>query len=363
MTPQNFEQDLLERVKQASANQMPLNIEGGGTKHFLGLRNSSAETVSMLHYQGVIEYEPSELVITVRSGTRLTIIQTLLAENGQILPFEPPLFGADSTIGGVIASGLSGPARPFWGSVRDNLLGCKVLTGNAEILQFGGKVIKNVAGYDITRLMSGSMGSLGILLEVSIKVLPKPRCEVTLSMASNYHEAIDIMCARSCKPLPLSAMCYDGDAIIMRLSGNKEAVADARAKIAGEELEHGTTFWQELNNQAHYFFEDSVTGKIPLWRLSMAPATLPLDIQGTSFLDWGGGLRWLSSFESPQKIRAAVAGEGGHATLFRAGGLDPATPVFHPLAAPLLTYQQRTKSAFDPQKILNRDRFYPDSAG
>jgi len=361
MTPQNFEQDLVERVKQAIAKRSPLNIEGGASKHFLGVRHSNAETVSMLSYEGVIEYEPSELVITVRSGTRLSTIQSLLLENNQILPFEPPSFGADSTIGGVIASGLSGPARPFWGSVRDNLLGCKVLTGNAVILSFGGKVIKNVAGYDVTRLMPGAMGSLGILLDVSIKVLPKPRCEVTISMASNYQEAIDIMCARSCKPLPLSAMCYDGDAIIMRLSGNQEAVADARAKIAGEELEHGTQFWQELNNQSHYFFEDSVNKQIPLWRLSLAAATLPLDIQGNMLLDWGGGLRWLASHDSPQKIRSAVAGEGGHATLFRAGGLDSSTSVFHPLTGPLKKYQQRIKSAFDPQQILNRDRFYSDS--
>ena len=368
-----FCHDQVERVKHAISAREPLSIQGGNTKRFLvqqdiakplGAENSANfkdNTILMSAYHGIIEYESSELVVTVRAGTRLTDLQTILEQQGQMLPFEPPLFGAESTIGGVVAAGLSGPARPFRGSVRDNLLGCKVLTGKAELLQFGGRVIKNVAGYDVTRLMAGAMGTLGILLELSIKVLPKPRCELTLMMPAAYQEALDIMSARAGKPLPLSAACYDGEAVIFRLSGNEQAVSDARDKIAGEELTQGAQFWQELNNQSHYFFEQSLREQVPLWRLSLAPATLPLDIQGHILLDWCGGLRWLSSHEAATKIRAAVENEGGHAMLFRAGGSPQSVPVFHPLPPALRKYQSRLKAAFDPHVILNRNRFYPDA--
>ncbi|MFV2054931.1 MAG: glycolate oxidase subunit GlcE [Thiohalomonadales bacterium] len=368
----SFCDDLIARVKQTITDQIPLRIIGGETKRFLygdrgeTSRNRSAddaaETLNMCAYHGIVEYEPSELVVTVRAGTRLTTLQAILEENGQMLPFEPPLFGAQSTVGGVVASGLAGPARPFLGSVRDNLLGCKVINGKAQLLQFGGRVIKNVAGYDITRLMAGAMGTLGILLELSIKVLPKPPCEVTLAMPAAYHEALDIMSARVCKPLPLSALCYDGEAVVMRLSGNEAAVADAQRKIAGESLTQGAEFWQTLNNQSHYFFEESLSGQVPLWRLSLAPATLALDIPGNTLLDWCGGQRWLKSNEPASKIRDAIENEGGHATLFRAGKYSlPSVSVFHPLAPTLQKYQHRIKAAFDPHRILNRNRYYPDN--
>jgi glycolate oxidase FAD binding subunit len=351
-------QQLQAQVEQAYNDKTPLVINGGGSKTFYS-NDCDGKPLAVNGHNGVVEYEPKELVVTVRAGTPLRELQQQLAAEGQMLPFEPPAFGDSATIGGTIACGLSGPRRPFAGSARDFVLGCKVLTGKGEVIEFGGKVIKNVAGYDVSRLMTGALGTLGVVLEVSLKVLPIPEHEVTLAMPAHVNEAIDIMSARAGQPLPLSALCYDGEAVIIRLSGTEAGIKEARRKIAGDQLQHGADFWRQLKEQEHFFFGDD----FPLWRLSLAPATLHLGIPGNWLFDWGGALRWLKTDLPPGDVRDAVAAEGGYATLFRHREYwqqQESMGVFHPLPAALMAIHHKLKHAFDPEKILNRHRMYED---
>ena len=352
-------QQLQAKVEQAYKDKTPLVINGGGSKSFYG-NPCDGKILAVGEHKGIVEYEPKELVVTVRAGTSLKELQQTLADGGQMLPFEPPGFGDTATIGGTIACGFSGPRRPFAGSARDFVLGCKVLTGKGEVIEFGGKVIKNVAGYDVSRLMTGALGTLGVLLEVSLKVSPLPEQEVTLAMSAHAGESIDIMNARAGQPLPLTAASYDGEAVIMRLSGTEAGIKAARKKIAGDELQYGAQYWQQLNEQEHFFFGDD----FPLWRLSLAPATLHLGIPGDWLFDWAGALRWLKTDLPPRDVRDAVAAEGGHATLFRNREYwEQQQPfsVFHPLPPTLMAIHRKLKQAFDPEKILNRHRFYEDS--
>ena len=351
-------QQLQEKIQQASLEQTPLQIAGNGSKSFYG-NPSPGEVLSLSEHSGIVEYEPNELVITVRAGTPLAEIKNRLATHGQMLAFEPPSFGDNATIGGTIACGVSGPRRISAGSARDFVLGCKVLTGKGEIIQFGGQVIKNVAGYDVSRLMVGAMGTLGILLEISLKVLPLPEQEITIAMGAKTNEAIDIMNARAGQALPLTGACYDGEAVLLRFSSTEKGIKHATNMVAGDELQQGEKFWQELNEQQHFFFEEEV----PLWRLSLAPATLHLGIPGNWLFDWGGGLRWLKTDAQPADVRDAAAAEGGHATLFRHHEMwreQQEISVFHPLPAGLMNIHQKLKAAFDPNRILNRDRYYKD---
>ena len=349
--------ELQAQVIAAAEQATPLRIIGGDSKAFYG-GELIGEPLSLSDHSGIVGYEPSELVITVRAGTPLREVESVLASKGQMLPFEPPYYGESATIGGTIACGFSGPRRPYAGAARDFVLGCKILTGKGDIVSFGGQVMKNVAGYDVSRLMTGALGTLGVLLEISLKVLPQPEHEITLSMPLSTHEALDVMCARATKPLPLTAASFDGEAVNLRLSGSPNAVKAAQKKIAGDVLEYGERYWQEVREQDHYFFDQS----LPLWRISVAPATLHLPLQGQWFFDWGGAQRWLFSDMLPADIRASVTAEGGHATLFRNqdyySGITYA-PVFHPLAKPVAKIQHNLKSVFDPKNILNRDRFYP----
>ncbi|MCG6969541.1 MAG: glycolate oxidase subunit GlcE [Gammaproteobacteria bacterium] len=347
--------ELQAQVTAASEQDTPLRIIGGDSKAFYG-GELIGEALSVAGHRGIVSYEPSELVVTVRSGTPLKDLERVLAAQGQMLPFEPPHYGDGATIGGTIACGFSGPRRPFAGAARDFVLGCKVLTGKGDIVSFGGQVMKNVAGYDVARLMTGALGTLGVLLEISLKVLPMPEQEVTLSMPLSTTEALDVMCARAVKPLPLTAASYDGEVVCLRLSGAPSALKAAQKKIAGEVLDYGEQYWREVREQEYYFFQST----LPLWRLSLAPATLPLPLQGQWFFDWGGAQRWLASDMMPADIRDAVAAEGGHATLFRNKhyyeGIAYAD-VFHPLSKPVNKIHQKLKTVFDPKNILNRDRF------
>ncbi|WP_455376369.1 glycolate oxidase subunit GlcE [Kaarinaea lacus] len=359
---QDQTQQLQQQVEQAFREQSPLRIVGGDSKSFYG-NPSEGEILSVSGHTGIVEYEPNELVITVRAGTPLKEIKNRLAAHGQMLAFEPPSYGDSATIGGTIACGFSGPRRLAAGSARDFMLGCKVLTGKGEIIEFGGKVIKNVAGYDVSRMMVGAMGTLGVLLEISLKVLPLPEKEITLAVGAKVNESIDIMNARAGQPLPLTAACYDGEAILMRFSSTEKGIKHALSMVAGDELKQGPQFWQELNEHEHYFFKEEV----PLWRLSLAPATLHLGIPGSWLFDWGGALRWLKTDAAPQDVRDAVEGEGGHVTLFRhhemwrstLGGKQEVS-VFHPLSSGLMAIHHKMKAAFDPEAILNRNRFYND---
>lgn len=350
----NIETALQEQVTTAAADSTPLNILGGNTKAFLG-REPTGTPLNVSGHSGILSYEPKELVITARCGTTLSEIDAALADRGQMLAFEPPHFGDSATLGGTIAAGLSGPRRPYTGSARDFVLGTRILNGRGEILRFGGEVMKNVAGYDVSRLMTGAMGTLGVLLDVSLKVLPIPARDITLVQSRNHEDALQAISNWAQKPLPLSAACSDGERLYIRLSGAATAVASARDIIGGELMADGETFWSKrIREQGHAFFKDG----LPLWRVSV-PVTTPVDsLPGKCLIDWGGALRWLKSEADAQTIHGIAAAVGGHATLFRGG--DRQGQVFQPLTQPLMTLHRNLKHAFDPQGLFNPGRLYPE---
>lgn len=344
---------LQAHVLAAIAQSSPLQIVGGGSKTFYG-RAPQGEPLSVTGHRGVISYEPTELVITARAGTTLADVEALLAKHNQMLPFDPPHFLGAATMGGAIATGLSGPRRPYAGSARDFVLGVKVLTGKGEILGFGGQVMKNVAGFDVSRFMAGSLGTLGILLEVSLKVLPRPESEQTLVFECSALDAIGRMNAWAGQPLPLSGAAFDGGRLYLRLSGSTAALNAAREKLGGELAANGAAFWRGVRDHACIFFQ----GDAPLWRVSVPAATPPLDLPGEWLLDWGGAQRWFKTSCAPATIREAAAKAGGHATLFRGG--DRQGAVFHPLPPALMALHRRLKAAFDPHGFLNPGRMYSD---
>ncbi len=342
--------DLQSAVRAAIADRAPLNLIGGGTKQFYG-RQAEGKPLAVSGNRGVVAYEPTELVITARAGTPLVELEMLLAKKGQMLPFEPPHFGPQATLGGAIACGFSGPRRPYTGAARDFVLGVNLLNGKGEILTFGGQVMKNVAGYDVSRLMVGALGTLGILLEVSLKVLPKPAHETTLALEQTETEAIATMVAWGGRPLPISASCFDGARLYARLSGTEQGTSAACKKIGGEIVKDGDDFWHRLREHQLPFFSDTT----PLWRLSIPPAAPKLTLPGKWLLDWGGAQRWLKSAATAAAVRERAAAAGGHATLFRGGDRND---VLHPLAAPLMRLHRDLKAAFDPHGILNPRRMY-----
>lgn len=342
---------LSDTIRGAAVSGKPLRLRGGGTKDFYGgpLRGDVVDTSG---YSGIVSYEPTELVITARAGTRLADLQAALAEKGQMLPFEPPRFGPQATLGGCIAAGLSGPRRPYAGAVRDFILGVRLLDGGGANLRFGGQVMKNVAGYDVSRLMTGALGTLGLLLEASLKVLPIPPAETTLCYQSDEAEAIEKMNRLGGTPLPVSAACYADGALYVRLSGAAAGVRAAREKLGGETVESGAAFWESLREQSHPFFAPGAR----LWRLSVKSTTPPLTLPGRQLIEWGGALRWLVTDADAATVRAAAEKAGGHATLFRAA--DKSAGVFHPLKPALQKIHQRLKQAFDPKGVLNPGRLY-----
>ena len=344
---------LQQQVLNALQDATPLNIIGGGSKDFLGA-TTQAQQINTSGHRGIVEYDPRELVLTARSGTTLEEIEVVLAEAGQMLPFEPPHFGDQATLGGTIACALSGPRRPYCGSARDFVLGCKLLNGRGEILRFGGQVMKNVAGYDVSRLMVGAYGTLGILLEISLKVLPRPAASITVARECSSTEAIASMSALLGKALPMDGACYHGDHSYVRLSGSAQAVKEARTKIPGDVLPDGEAFWHGLREHQLPFFRKSGA----LYRVMVKPATPPLHIKGSWLLDWGGAQRWLCSDEDIETIRHSVAKAGGHVTLFRTSQREK--DIFQPLPVALLTIHQRLKASFDPTNIFNRGRMYPE---
>jgi glycolate oxidase FAD binding subunit len=344
---------LAATIRDAVARKRPLRIRGGGTKDFYG-GAVQGEDLSTLAYRGIVAYEPTELVITARAGTPLAEVEAVLREKGQVLAFEPPHFGPAATLGGCVATGLSGPRRAYAGSARDFVLGVRVLDGKGDDLKFGGQVMKNVAGYDVSRLMTGSLGTLGVLLEVSLKVLPLPASETTLHFKLGETEAVTRMNQWAAQPLPISATAFrDGD-LGVRLSGARSAVEAAVKKLVGTRVnpDQAERFWTGIREQTDPFF----SGDAPLWRLSVKPTTPPLELAGGQLIEWGGALRWLKSAADPKTIREAAARSGGHATLFRGG--DRAAGVFHPLPPALMTLHRNLKQAFDPAGIFNPGRLY-----
>ncbi len=344
--------ELAAGLLRAAAEGTPLAIVGGGSKSFLG-RTPQGEPFQVGAHRGIVAYEPTELVITARAGTTLTEIEAVLTDSGQMLAFEPPHFGASATLGGTVASALSGPRRPYAGAARDFVLGVKMLSGEGRTLTFGGQVMKNVAGYDLSRLMVGAMGTLGVLLEISLKVLPLPAQTTTLGFSLDAAAAIEKMNEWAAKPLPLSGAYHEKDRLFVRLSGTERGVAQAVQRLGGESVEDARRWHGLREHQLEHFG----AGKA-LWRLSVPPATPPIALPGETLIDWGGALRWLKSEARGEKIRAAVSRADGHAMLYREG--DRAGAVYHPLSAPLLNLHQRLKASFDPKGILNRGRMYSD---
>ncbi|MFN3883750.1 MAG: glycolate oxidase subunit GlcE [Rhodocyclaceae bacterium] len=344
-------QQLIERVKGATA---PLCFRGGGSKDWYG-NAPQGEVLDLRGHAGIIAYEPSELVITARCGTPLAEIESALAEKGQCLPFEPPRFAAESTIGGVVAAGLSGPRRASAGALRDYLLGVKLLDGRGRELVFGGQVMKNVAGYDVARLMAGSLGTLGLLLEVSLKVMPLPTACVTLRFETTQAEALERLGRWAGQPLPIAASCWHDGILTLRLAGARAAVEAAKLKLgAGETAPE--SFWDALRDQRLPFFASEM-----LWRLSLPPTAPPLELPGEQLIEWRGGLRWLKSDAPAETVRAAAAAAGGHATLWRGPSeLKHRVGAFAPLSEPLMRLHKNLKAAFDPQGLFNPGRLYPE---
>ena len=350
--PEDFDdsQSLLEQVNQALENATPLRIQGSNSKGFLG-RTTAGEILDTRAHRGIVSYDPTELVITARCGTPLSELAQALDAAQQMLPCEPPSFGDGATVGGMIACGLSGPRRPWSGSVRDFVLGTRVITGQGKLLRFGGEVMKNVAGYDLSRLMTGSYGCLGLITEVSLKVLPKPRKILSISLEMDPERALLRLAQWGQQPLPISAACHDGTRLHLRLEGGEGSVAAAHERLGGERLD--ASYWEDLNEQRLSFFDEDQ----PLWRLSLPHNTPLLSLPGRQLIDWGGAQRWLKSDAEAVFIRQVVDEVGGHVTCFSHGLTD--TP-FQPLPPALMRYHRNLKQQLDPRGIFNPGRLYAE---
>jgi glycolate oxidase FAD binding subunit len=346
---------LRERIRDAAARHAPVRLRGGGSKDFYG-GELRGEVLDTREHAGIVAYEPTELVVTARCGTPLAELEDALAAQGQMLAFEPPHFGGGSTLGGCVAAGLSGPRRAAAGAVRDFVLGARLIDGGARELAFGGQVMKNVAGYDVSRLLAGSLGTLGLILEVSLKVLPRPAAERTLRLELPQDRALESLNRWAGMPLPLSASAWRDSELLLRLSGAERAVEAAARKLGGEALAAAPAerLWTGIREQTDSWF----AGDAPLWRLSLPCAAPPIELHGTQLIEWGGALRWLRSGADAAIVRAAAAQCGGHATLFRGG--DKAAGVFAPLAPALLRLHRELKAAFDPAGVFNPGRLHPD---
>jgi glycolate oxidase FAD binding subunit len=347
-----------DQVRAAHAEGLGLQLRGGGTKDFYG-EPPAGELLDLRGHAGIVSYEPTELVVTARCGTPLQELERVLREQRQFLPFEPPHFGPGATVGGAVASGLSGPRRASAGAVRDFVLGAVLMDVHGELLHFGGQVMKNVAGYDVSRLLAGSLGILGPIVEVSLKVLPLPPLEVTLQMPMSLQEALPLLNRWAGQPLPISASAFQDGTLALRLSGAPAAVEAAATRIAAErgarrvEAQQADASWAGLRDHTLPFFD----GEQPLWRLSL-PSTAPaFEFPGRQLIEWGGALRWFKTDVDAQIVRQAAANVGGGATLFRARSRLPG--VFAPLPAANLALHRRIKREFDPRGIFNPGRLFP----
>ena len=367
---------IAERIRAAAANAVPLRICGGGTKDFYG-EPPRGETLSTAGLAGITSYEPSELVVTARAGTPLAELEAALAENGQCLPFEPPHFGAAGagTVGGMVAAGLSGPARASVGAVRDYVLGATLVNGRGDVLGFGGQVMKNVAGYDVSRVLAGSLGTLGVIAEVSLKVLPVAPAEATLAFEGSQIDALRLLNEWGGRPLPLNASCWSEDAGIgrlrLRLRGAVAAVEAACAHLGGERVDNAAAAagWQALRDQQHAWFTADDAAGAALWRLAV-PQTAPvlaLGNVGAPLIEWHGGQRWYKAPpEQASLIREAAHAAGGHATLFRmlpasAAAASAGAPRFDALSAPVARIHHALMREFDPHGLFDRARLLADA--
>lgn len=376
---------LRERVRGAAAARTPLRLRGAGSKDFYG-QGLQGEVLDVSGWRGIVSYEPSELVVTVRAGTPLGELEAALAEKGQYLAFEPPRFATGdaqrSTCGGMLAAGLSGPARASVGSLRDFVLGVTLLNGRAELLTFGGQVIKNVAGYDVSRLMVGALGTLGLLTEISLKVLPTAPAEATLRCTNlNQQRALDLLNRWGGQPLPLNASCWQraaqtpaGDGqLLLRLRGAAAAVEAACPRLLADLQAQGgeatrldnaqaAPDWLGCRDQTLPFFQ-APSPELGLWRLSLPQTAPALELPYAQLVEWHGAQRWLwAPLAALAQLRQAARQVGGSATLFRAPADTDASavPRFEPVSAPLAAIQQRLKREFDPAGIFNLGRLYAE---
>lgn len=371
MNPQDpVLQDFIDRVQAARADGVPLDIRGSGSKGFYG-EPAVGEPFDVRGLSGISSYEPTELVVTARCGTPLAELEAVLAEKGQCLPFEPPQLGPGATVGGMVAAGLSGPSRAAVGSVRDYVLGAALLNGRAEVLSFGGQVMKNVAGYDVSRLLVGSLGLFGVILEVSLKVLPQAPATATLRFEAGQAEAIRRVNHWGGRALPINASAWWDGSLVLRLRGAAAAVDAAIPILGGERVDdvpaHG--FWHGLREQQDEYFVGARAAlqngsawvdtpePLRLWRLGVPATTPPIDLPGDTLIEWGGAQRWLLSTADPVQVREHCARVGGHATLYLSR--RRATEVFSPLSPPLARLHRELKRAFDPQSVFNPGRLYP----
>ena len=344
---------LIEQVRAAADSGRKLNILGGGTKAFMGRQvEAEQETVNLAEHAGIVSYQPVELVLTARAGTTLAELKAALDEQNQMLAFEPPCFSEASTLGGTLATNQSGPGRPWWGSVRDHVLGVRLINGKAEHLRFGGQVMKNVAGYDVSRLQAGAFGGLGLMSEISLKVLPKPAMQRTLVIECGQTEALKLMNQRAAEPKPITAATWYQGKLFMRLAGAGSAVEAAAKAWGGQELENAETFWLSLANQQHPFFET----ESPIWRFSINPKTPEFNISGDHLIDWGGAQRWYAGNYDWDQMVSIAKHAGGQSSLYRGG--NRTAEVLHPQAEPIQKLQQRLKASFDPSGIFNPGRAY-----
>ncbi|QWD62874.1 glycolate oxidase subunit GlcE [Polynucleobacter sp. MWH-UH25E] len=366
-----------EQILNAAKSKTPLSIEGGGTKSWYGNPNQYTK-LNTRNYSGILEYQPEELVITACAGTPLKEIEAALKEKNQVLAFEPPHFGEQATFGGAIAAGLAGPGRISVGNFRDFVLGARILDGKGQDLSFGGKVMKNVAGYDISRLLPGSMGTLSLLLEASVKVLPKPAATATLRCRISQGKALKALNEWAGQPLPLSASCWigspsgDGE-LTIRLAGAAAAVKSATplmcAQVNAQIVlpDEAEDFWIQLREQNLSTFT-SLGADQTLYRLALPAACGPLNIPGAEndvVLEWHGQQRWIkapgdqATFDAIKKLASS---HGGHATRFKQGGnVNPAFERFTLLSEQahskaLEAVQARLRSAFDPAGVFASNR-------
>ncbi len=345
----------VERIREAAARGTRLRLRGGGSKDFYG-GAPRGEVLDTRAHAGIVDYEPTELVVTARCGTPLVELEDALAAQGQMLAFEPPHFGAGATLGGCVAAGLSGPRRAAAGALRDFVLGVRLVDGRARELAFGGRVMKNVAGYDVSRLVAGSLGTLGLILEVSLKVLPRPAAEHTLRLELPQEKALESLNRWAGTPLPVSASVWRDGELWVRISGAARAVQAAARELGGDALApaDAARFWSGIREQTDAWF----AGEAPLWRLSLPSSAPALDLAGAPLIEWGGALRWQRPGAQAATVRAAAARAGGHATLFRGG--DKAAGVFTPLTPALARLHRELKAAFDPAGVFSPGRLYPE---
>lgn len=342
---------LLDQVQSAITDSTPLCIVGGNSKRQLG-RQPTGKRIDVGDYNGVVEYQPAELVVTVRAGTSVSELQAILAREKQFLACDPPVLDGNATVGGALACNQSGPSRPWYGSIRDHVLGVRLINGKGEHLRFGGQVMKNVAGYDVSRLQAGAMGTYGLLTEVSLKVAPMPESSITVRRQIDASDAIRAMNDISRTPAPLTgASWYDGE-MTLRLSGPRTAIEAAAASIDGELLENDDTFWTALRDQTSPLFDRAED----LWRFSVRSNCVHTKPQSDWLIDWGGAQRWLAGQHDRDELEKSAPGCGGEVTRYRGGARD--AQVLPPLAASKRAVLMRMKQAFDPAGVFNPGRLY-----